>query len=198
MHLKRPRVGTELPEEYTRVTNPERFLPIQDFALNLLERLAHEYDVLVLNEFEAVPNIMRPVEHARLPITLAPKAQDEAPISVAFTKFPGLVLRCGKFFNESYPVCGCDGCGRDADEEIERLQRIIDPVVAGEFVEEVELPLFGNAYLMYRLGRMHGSYGFASSGSGVSRDEARALMRSGFGRIEWAPWSRKRVHPGAF
>ena len=183
MHLRRRRIETQLPEAYTRVTNPERFRPLHDFALNLFERLAHEYDVVQSNEFELVPIIMRPFDYARPPITLTPNAHDEAPISVAFTTFPSLVLRCGKFFNEPFPVCACDGCGRDADEEVDRLQHILDAVIAGEFLEEVELPLFGNAHLKYRLGRIDGPHGLTSGGSGVSRDDARKFRRANTMRV---------------
>ena len=191
MHLKRRRVETQLPEAYTRVTNPERFRPLHDFALNLFERLAHEYYVMESNELELVPISMQPVDYAKPPMTLTPNANDEAPISIAFTTLPGLVLRCGKFFNEPFPVCACDGCGTHADEEVERLQRIIDPVIVGDFVEGLELPFIGNAYLTYRLGRIDGPHGLTSGGSGVSRDEARKLRRAGFERIQWAPWSKR-------
>src|SRR4051794_291926 len=116
MHLKRRHAATQLPEEYTRVTNPERLRPLHDFAFQLFERLANEYDVAESNEFELVGR-MRPFEYSRPPITLTPNGRNEAPISVAFTTFPGLVLRCGKFFNKPFPICGCDGCAETADEE---------------------------------------------------------------------------------
>jgi hypothetical protein len=191
MHLKRRLIETQLPEEYTRVTNPERFRALHDFAVDLFKRLADEYDVTESNDFQLVPIIMRPFDYARPPITLTPNAGDEAPISVAFTRFPSLVLRCGKFFNEPFPVCGCDGCGRDADEEIERLQHILGPVIAGDFLEGVHLPFFGNAHLTYRLGRIDGPHGLTSGGGGVSRGEARQHRRAGCGRIRWAPWSKR-------
>ncbi|HUQ18625.1 MAG TPA: DUF6226 family protein [Gemmatimonadaceae bacterium] len=191
MHLKGRRVETQLPDEYTRVTNPERFRPLHDFARNFFERLANEYDVIESSEFELVPIIMQRFDYARPPITLTPQAREEAPISVAFTPFPSLVLRCGKFFSEPFPVCACDGCGRNADEEVDRLQRVLNPVIAGEFLEQVQLPLFGNAHVTYRLGRIDAPHGLASGGSQVARSEARKLRRAGFERIQWAPWSKR-------
>ena len=190
MHLKRPPSARQLPEEYTRVTNPERLRPLHDFAIHLFERLANEYDVTESNEFELVGR-MRSFDYARPPITLTPIARNEAPISIAFTTFPSLVLRCGKFFNKPFPVCGCDGCAANADEETDRLQNTLAPVIAGDFLEEVELPFFGNAHLKWRLGKMYGPHGLSSGGNGVSRDEARQLRRTGFRRIQWDAWSKR-------
>ena len=190
MHLKRPPVVRELPEEYTRVTNPERLLPLHDFAIDLFGRLANQYDVTESDEFELIGR-MRSFAYARPPITLTPNSHNQAPISVGFTTFPSLVLRCGKFFNEPLPVCGCDACAPSVDEEADRLQNFLGPVIAGDFLEEIELPFLGSAHFKWRLGRMSGPHGLSSGGFGVSRDEARALRRTGFKRIQWDRWSRR-------
>lgn len=196
MHLRRKRVVTQLPEDYTRVTNPERLRPLHDFSLQLIARLSAEYVVAETEAFEIIPGIMRPFPSARPPITLTPNSSNEAPISIAFTSFPGLIVRCGKFFNAPFPVCGCDHCAATAESESERLRGIIESVVMGNFLEEVELPLFGEARGRWRLGRMDGPYGMSGGGSPLSRARARELRRAGLKRVEWKPWSKPVTRPG--
>ena len=192
MHLKRPRVTTQLPDDYTRITNPERLRPLHDFALQFVAELVNEYDVIESDRFELVPVIMREFDYARPPITLTPNAADEAPFSIAFTTFPGLMVRCGRFFHEPFPVCGCDHCAANLEDEIERLRRILGPVIAGDFAEEVTLPFVGNAYLKWELGRIDGPFGMSGGGTGVPRECARALRLSGVKRIQWQKWTRRK------
>ena len=195
MHLKRKRVETQLPEDYTRVTNPERLRPLHDFALQLFTHLANEYDVAESEAFEIVPGIMRGFTYARPPITLTPNSSNEAPISIAFTSFPGLIFRCGRFFNAPFPVCGCDHCAATIDRETERLQEILGCVITGYFLEEVELPIFGTAHGKWRLGSMDGPYGLSGGGVSLSRDRARELRRGGLRRVQWKPWSKRVTGP---
>jgi hypothetical protein len=191
MHLKRRRVVTELPTEYTRVTNPERLRPLHDFALQLLSILATEYDVGESEEFEIIPRIMGRLSFARPPITLTPNSSIEAPISIAFTSFPGLILRCGRFLNAPFPICGCDQCAETLDGETERLRGILDCVVMGNFLEEVELPIFGTAHGKWRLGDINAANGVEGGGISFSRDHARELQHAGLKRIQWKPWSTR-------
>ena len=200
MHLKRKRVLTQLPEDYTRVTNPERLLPLHDFALQLLRRLAGKYEVVQSDVFEMLPGIMRRFTHVRPPVTLAPSSPDGASISVAFTAFPGLIVRCGRFFNSPLPICGCDHCAETFEGEAERLQGILDPVVTGHFLEEVKLPIFGTAHARWQLGRIDMPYGLSGGGISLSRDRARELRRAGLMRFQWQPWSTRvsQLSPRAF
>ena len=57
----------------SRVTNPERFLPLHTLALALLDRLALEYEVLRTGVFTSIPNVT-PFDQPRPPITLTPIA----------------------------------------------------------------------------------------------------------------------------
>lgn len=58
MHWKRTHITEPLPDKYTRVTHPERFLPLQEFALELIAQLRNEYDVVDSTVFELIPGIM--------------------------------------------------------------------------------------------------------------------------------------------
>src|SRR6266568_2169827 len=199
MHLKRKRVVTQLPEEYSRVTNPERFRPLHDFALQLLARLTSEYEVAESDAVEMIPSvIMRGLAHARPPITLTPTSPAEAAISIAFTPFPGLILRCGRFLVKPFPICGCDHCAETVEGETERLQGMLDAVVNGHFLEEVELPVFGVSHGWWQLGRIDAPYGLSGGGVSLSRDRARELRRAGLGQVQWKPWSSRPTQAGSF
>ena len=125
------------PEEAcSRVTNPERFMPLHDTALEILAALEQRFDVervegYGLDEELAIRALVRPT------IALRPIDPEAAPITVAFTDFPGLSVRFGKWSTEWFPVCGCDACAEDAEGEIERLTERVDCVAAGGFRETV-------------------------------------------------------------
>ena len=82
-------VGTEGPPEeaYSRVTNPERFLPLHDAALELLAALKQHFDVehavgYGLDEELERGGLVRPS------IALRPTGAEATPSTVAFTNFP--------------------------------------------------------------------------------------------------------------
>src|SRR5690349_16670686 len=110
MHLRRRYRIEPLPEEYSRVTNPERLLPLHDLALAIVARLQSAFDVDTREAFDLLPGLMHPFAHARPPVTLTPAAQDAAPIQIAFTAFPSVIVRCGHWLGAPFPVCGCDAC----------------------------------------------------------------------------------------
>jgi hypothetical protein len=173
------------PESYSRVTNPGRFLPLLQMAVDLLDRLAAEYDVSRDEVFDPPPGA-RPVAQARPSVRLVPTIPTAAPIAVLFTTFPSLIVRCGRFLIEPFPSCGCDACDETAPMEGERLQAMLGDVVAGRFEETVTLPLIGYASIGYRLGEPDSPTGYRSGGRRVTRAEAR---RAGGARaIEWQPW----------
>jgi hypothetical protein len=97
--------GPPPPEAYGRVTNPERFRPLHRYAVALLDRLRTDYAVDVTAAF-VFPYGMQPFTPARPPVTLTPKDPGAAPVAVAFTTFPSVVVRCGRWLVESFPACG--------------------------------------------------------------------------------------------
>jgi len=180
------------PEAYSRVTKPERFRPLHGHALDLLARLQSAYDVTASAAFEFLPGVMQPFEHARPPMTLTPVVPGAAPLSVAFTSFPSLLVRAGHWYGTSCPVCGCDACGGGAAEEVWRLDELVEHIVAGQFAEEVRLPIFGAARLSHRFGpRVVGEGSRAVAWGAISRDLARTLISGGARRVEWEPWPRR-------
>ncbi len=178
------------PEAYSRVTNPERFLSLHAFALGLLDRLTLEYDVARTDAFTLMPN-MTPFEQARTPVTLTPVAPDAAPVAIAFSTFPSLVVRYGKWSAMAFPNCGCDACAATALREGEQLEQLLGDVVAGRFREELQIPLFGRANVHWSFGDMTRAGHLSEGGQGLSRDQARILHTGGPRRMHWQPWPRR-------
>lgn len=177
-----------LPHAYSQVTDPERFRPLHRIALDLLERLAVEYDVSRSESFEMVPGLT-PFENALTPITLTPNAATAAPIAVAFTAFPSLVTRFGRWVLEAFPSCACDACARTAEEEGGRLEELVRQVVAGRFREELLIPRFRDGRLSWSFGGLRGPH----SGGWTRLARSRALALGGrSSRIDWAPWPWRR------
>jgi hypothetical protein len=190
------RLGGPPPEAYSRVTDAGRFHPLHALALELVERLGDGYDASRSATFDALPG-MTPFEHARPPVRLVPRVPAAAPIAVAFTAFPSVLVRCGRWLVESFPSCGCDACAETAEGEGERLVRLLDDVVAGRFHETIAVPLLGRATLRWTLGAAGPAPGVQSSAWRVlPRAMARALAAGGPRDVRWQPWPlRARVAP---
>ena len=180
------------PDAYSRVTSPERFLPLHTFALGLLDRLTLEYDVVRTEAFVLMPNMI-PFEQARAPITLTPVATAAAPVAIAFSTFPSLAVRFGKWTAKGFPNCGCDACAETAVREGEELEQLVGDLVAGYFREEIHIPLFGRPNVHWSFGDMTLGH-LGEGGEFLSRDQARALHTGGPKRMKWQPWPR-RVRP---
>ena len=121
------RWGIEGPPEeaYSRVTNPERFQPLHDAALELLDRLEREFAVERL-EGSGDDDELGGRSLARPTIRLTPHDPQAAPIVVAFTDFPGLFFRFGTWHTEPFPHCGCDACDETADRLIENMTKMVE------------------------------------------------------------------------
>jgi hypothetical protein len=122
-------------------------------------------------------------------VTLTPVRPDAAPIAIAFTAFPSLSVRVGRWHARSFPSCGCDACAEDATGAAERLDEFVAKVVTGHFVEELHIPLFGNARLVHGFRDSHSSEERANEGwTTIRRAVARALAGRGPRRVQWQPW----------
>ena len=187
------RWGIEGPPEeaYSRVTNPERFQPLHDAALELLDRLEREFAVERL-EGSGGDDELGGRSLARPTIRLTPHDPQAAPIVVAFTDFPGLFFRFGTWHTEPFPHCGCDACDETADRLIENMTKMVEAFVSGGFREAMRVPLLlGDGW---RESEFRHSGGSSSSGGRVRR--SRALEMTGGKRhltFDWKPWTRRNV-----
>ena len=132
--------NVEPPDEaYSRVTNPERFRPLHQAVLEMLDALETRFDVERVEGHgldEEMERFSRQPS-ARPTITLKPIYPESASITIVFTDFPGLHIRFGRWFTDSFPSCGCDAGDESAEGEIERVTELIDSVTSGGFRETV-------------------------------------------------------------
>ena len=128
-------------EAYSRVTNPERFRPLHHAMLEMLDALETRFDVVRVEGYgldnELEDTELKRIALARSSIALKPTDTEAAPIVVAFTDFPGLGIRFGRWYRDYFPGCGCDACDESADGEMERLKELVDSLISGEFREAV-------------------------------------------------------------
>ena len=132
-------------DAYERVTEPERFTPLHEWTLEAVERLQAEYDV-TLEEGKGMDAELERSSLARPTLKLTPRQESCAPITIAFTDFPGIAVRVGRWVTEPFPSCGCDACDEMPDEEFEMLMELLDDVVAGRFRESMRLQPGGDGW----------------------------------------------------
>ena len=87
------------PEAYGRVTDPERFAVLHEWVADLLDRLVEDYDVVRTDDV-GVDADGEPTST----VTLTPSRLDAAALRVTFTGFPAVLLKCGRWSEESYPL----------------------------------------------------------------------------------------------
>jgi len=173
------------PHAYGRVSNPERFAPLHDFARELLVSLQSAFDVEWV-EGSDLESGFDPGKLVAPSVRLLPRDPGAAPLLLSLSDFPGVHLRAGLWFADSYPACGCDACAETLEGEIARLRSTVECVTAGRLREAVELPLVGNARQNLELWSAEGSI---SRRRRLSRAEARQLLKeAGRFAVEWRPW----------
>ena len=192
------------PEEaYGRLTNIERFRPLHSTVLEIVALLEEQFEVDRTEAYGLDHELVRGLEHAdfgiaRPDVSLIPSDPDAAPIVVAFTTFPGLYVRFGRWYTETFPSCGCDACHESVEYEIERLEEMVDNVTAGRFREAIRRPLLsftGSVWNETKFWSPNGGYS-EESGSMSRVDKRRA--REIFGRrrrldLNWKPWRHKEI-----
>jgi hypothetical protein len=181
----------------------ERFRPLRAHALKLLARLESTYDVIRSEAFPSSRGTLYPLtaleelraSSALPPVLLTPCLPEAAPLAVAFTMPPGLVVRCGHWHEAAFGAAFCSGedSWTTTESEAERLDDLVGKVVDGLFAEAVRLPLVGAARLSATFG--DGTPRVGLNGEGwmtIPRAHARALIGKGPRAVRWRPWQRRR------
>ena len=191
--------GSPVDAAYSRVTNPERFRPLHTAMLEIIGRLENDFEVERAEGYGLDEELVRGMALAHPDVKLIPADPDAAPLAVAFTVFPGLRLRFGRWYVEPFPSCGCDACDESAEGEIERLGERVDDVTSGRFREAITIPaasFMGSGWRETRFwspddGR---SSTRSRSRSRVSGRRARELS-GGLDRLDlnWKPWPRRHT-----
>ena len=180
---------------YSRVTNPQRFRPLHTAVLAVIDRLESDFEVERVEGFSFDEKLTRGLELAREDVRLTPKDPDAAPVSVVFTAFPGLRIRFGRWYIEPFPGCGCDACDESAEGEIERLNDMVDDVIAGRFREAIEIPPFSFREAVWVETRFWSPDGRRTRGR--SRVDRRQGLEMSGGRhrldLNWKPWPRRQI-----
>ena len=180
--------GREGPPDdaYSRVTEPERFTPLHGWALEAVTRLQTEYEVTLEEDGIADADLERSTLSRPL-MKLTPAQDLSAPITIAFTDFPGLVVRAGHWLTDWFPSCGCDACDEMPEEEFERFTEFLTDVVAGRFRESLYLDPEGDGRSNMELWGVDHRRG--RRGSQVSRDEAVQMLDGETETtMDWMPW----------
>jgi hypothetical protein len=181
-------VGTSDPqdEDLSRVTNPGRFALLHEAAERLLDELAERYTVERREAKEprgATGDFVRTVR-------LIPRTPAAAPLAIAFTDFPSVVLRLGRWHEESLPSCGCDACDEQPQDLVAEMRAQVEALVEGGLWERVRRGVTGSWSETRLIGRDF------SAGRETLLDarEASAARRDGFAApVQWAPWPRRHT-----
>lgn len=163
-------------EGYGRVTNPERYQVVSDHAEAMLAELEHRYRVTRAEGLQLDAEFAAR-EFTRRIVRLQPDSTDAAPLTVAFTVFPGVYVRFGLWHEEAYPNCGCDGCADEPGMVIQELDRDVGALVAGRFTESLTAST--------RRYELRGD-DWSSSGEGWVPGGTEAM--GGAQERRWAPW----------
>jgi hypothetical protein len=175
-------------EAYSRVTNPERFSSLHDAAAELLDRLEHEFETERKEAYGLDPELEQGCNLSRPSVALVPPEIGAAPLVVAFSAFPGLRVRLGRWYVVAFPTCGCDACDETAEGETERLRLLIDNITAGQFREAIRLRADGT---VWKESQFWGRGGAEE----LRLDQARVReLLDGGNRYshEWGPWPRHK------
>ncbi|MEV4345990.1 DUF6226 family protein [Actinoplanes sp. NPDC049596] len=166
------------------ITGSIRFSVLHDAAGALLAELDERYMV----DRRETKEQLGPAEALVRIERLMPRTPAAAPLAIAFTDFPGLRLRLGRWWVETLPACGCDDCEEDPAQLVEVLRTQAYALVEGGLWERVRRGV-GGSWFETRLigvgvnGRREGP---------LTRQDGREARRSGFAApVLWAPWPRR-------
>ena len=183
--------GVEGPPDdaYSGVTEPERFRPLHDWAIEAVARLQTNYEA-TLDEGMGMDTELERFPLSRTTIKVTPLQGSCAPITIAFTDFPGLAVRYGRWDTEWFPSCGCDACDEMPEEEFERFTELLSDVVAGRFRESLYLRPEGDGWSTREF--WSADHFRSSGGSRMPRVKASQIL-DGEKEIvlEWMPWQPK-------
>ena len=181
---------TGLPpdDSYSRVSNPERFAPLQTIADALIEHLraAYRADISALATSSAAPGTTKL-------IVVTPERINAAPLVFRFTDFPGVEIRAGVRFRAAFPACGCDACDETWEKVADDMEGLVLAVADGTFTEGIINPSDGKATVEFGIR----PFGRAGRSGATHRVEPEPELRADAARLDglpggcWQPWARK-------
>jgi uncharacterized protein DUF6226 len=162
-------------------TDTARFAVLHDAAETLLDELTERYMV----ERRETKELLGPDEALVRTVRLVPRTPAAGPLAVAFTDFPGLTVRLGRWWAEVLPGCGCSDCDQEPGDLAELLRAQAQALVEGGLWERVRRGVGGSWFETRLIG-----VGFTGRREGpLTAQDAREARRSGFAAaVQWAPW----------
>ncbi|MBW1597885.1 DUF6226 family protein [Streptomyces sp. JJ38] len=186
-------------DSYSVDAHPERFAPLHTVAAALIDYLVDAYDVRLGHDPAPVADLVSELDEPPVRVaTLTPNScEDGAPLAFVFTAYPSVMVRAGVLHDFSHPVCGCDACDEDVEEEAEELEWRVLAVAEGRFREHyrrgASCPI-GHAFA--------GPDGTESeSGSASAEGYPKARLTEARKRLKalpngWATWPRRANQDG--
>jgi hypothetical protein len=159
----------------------ERFAVLHDAADRLLDGLTERYMV----ERRETKELLGADQGLVRMVRLIPRTPTAGPLAIAFTDFPGLHVRLGRWWSEDLPGCGCDVCDEDPAELIEVLRAQTSALIEGGLWERVRRGVGGSWFEI----RLIGDRINARREGPLTKKDARNARRGGFAApVQWAPW----------
>jgi Family of unknown function (DUF6226) len=119
---------------YGQVSNPGRYAVLHDAAAGTLAELERRYAVTRQSGCDLDAELTDRVTAFRVE-RLSPNDLGAAQVTVAFTDFPGVIVRFGRWHIEAFPRCGCDACDETPGDLVESLVEELNAVATGDFSE---------------------------------------------------------------
>jgi Family of unknown function (DUF6226) len=173
------RVAPQPPDDaYGRVTDPERYGVLHEAGDRLETDLAERFEVERREGHDVDRELAADAGPCLRVVRLEPRNRAAAPITMAWTAFPGLLVRIGRWHVEGFPRCGCDACEEGPAELVAALGDLVDGVVQGGLTE-----WFDGRRVGYELSQQRGRR------SGEGRFARWWQPRAGTPeRHRWEPW----------
>lgn len=164
-----------------QTTDTAHFAVLHDAADTLLDELSERYMV----ERRETKELLGPDEALVRMVRLLPRTPAAGPLAIAFTDFPGLTVRLGRWWAEVLPACGCDDCGEDPADLIVLLKTQAAALIEGGLWERVRRGVGGSWFETRLIG-----VGVSARREGpLTPPDARDARRGGFAApVQWAPW----------
>jgi hypothetical protein len=184
------RWGLEGPphDAYSRVANVGRFKPLHAFTSDLIDRLNIEFDVARTEGF-GLDRELEQMEIVLPSVGLMPPDAKRAPLVVAFTAFPGVHVRFGRWYTRAFPACGCDACDETFEGESELLSWMIHQLTEGRYREAIRKSSRGDSFGEHEFWSLDGR---RSGGDARLSEGLDGAAHSGGLICDWQPWPRRQ------
>lgn len=188
------RWGMDGPPDHTYsvTSNLERFAPLHTIADALIAWLVDTYDVVVDQSAEGAADLVHVPRNLVRAVKLIPSDDVAAPLTIAFTSFPGLYVHAGVLFEAPLPPCGCDACDENWEQGADELERIAHAVVSGHFSERITGRIRPKVH--YSLGS-GGRGGWGIPPGSLTREGLKAARKTLRSVGAWKPWPLREPTP---